>query len=112
MSTISNIIGNAQTPGGVAGSLALGIIATLCWVYIRDPFSNPEIEKTLTYAFISIVGFYFGTTATKGTSTPGSQIIAPAAPATAPALAPPVVAPVAAAAQAAGGAAPVVGAAG
>jgi len=82
MSTFGSIIENAQTPGGVAGTLALGIMVTLCWVYVHDPSGNPEIEKTLTYAFVSIVGFYFGTTS-KGTNTTSTQNTAP----------PPVIAP-------------------
>jgi hypothetical protein len=105
MATIGDIIENAQTPGGVSGTLALGIMGTPCWVYIRDPSANAEIGKTLTYAFISIVGFYFGTTATKGAPAPGAPPVpAPAVPAPAVAL------PAPALAQPAGGAVPAGGA--
>jgi hypothetical protein len=61
MSTLGNLIENAQTPGGVAGTLALAIAGTLCVVYFRNPSGNPDIEKVLTFAFTSIIGFYFGT---------------------------------------------------
>lgn len=56
---------NAQTPGGVAGILALLIAGTLCIVYFEHPADNPEIQKVLIYALTTIIGFYFGTTTTK-----------------------------------------------
>ena len=63
---ILRFLDNAQSPGGVAGTLALSIAITLCAVYWRDPAANPGIEKTLTYALTSILGFYFGTSVRKG----------------------------------------------
>jgi uncharacterized membrane protein YfcA len=64
---------NAQTPGGISGSLALIIALTLCIVYYQHPNDNTEIRQALIYALTSIIGFYFGTTASKPAPAPGNQ---------------------------------------
>jgi hypothetical protein len=67
MRVLIKLIENLQTAGGVAGTLAILIAVTLCAIYFSNPAANPDIGKTLIYAFTTIIGFYFGTaSASKG----------------------------------------------
>jgi hypothetical protein len=62
---LGKFLDNAQTTGGVTGTLALMIAATLCIVFIRNPTQNHEIGKALILALTAIIGFYFGAITTK-----------------------------------------------
>lgn len=64
--------------GGIAGLIALGITAAICFRYVEH--GPEEIPQILTYSLSTIIGFYFGTgVARAGTNDPGAAKPAPTA---------------------------------
>lgn len=44
--------------GGIAGLIALGIAASICFRYVQH--GAEEVPQVLTYSLTTIIGFYFG----------------------------------------------------